>query len=154
MPETFDLSSMAFHAACNQAVDASIRPIRRRVLRRLAERFRFDGRLLRLLSDTQSQADNEIPAHPVVSWRGKLVENRFIELIASDPQWKTIVLDAVVQERRWSDIWSRGYEIFLDRLVSLLEKLISPDHPTARLTTRTLTSGAAILEDAPHLVES
>jgi hypothetical protein len=140
-----DPGSIIFQAACNEAVEASMRPIRHHVLNRLANRCNDDSQLSKLLSDTWDQAQNEIPNLPLSSWRDKLIGNKFVNLIANDPQWKTAVLTAVVQERRWSDLWSRGYELFSERVFSLVEKLNSPNHPTARITTGALTSFAAVL---------
>jgi hypothetical protein len=145
MSQIFDAGSIVFHAACNEAVEAAMRPLRQRVLNRLAHRCRADSQVSKLFSDTWGQAENDIPNSPESSGREKVVGRRFIDLIASDPRWKTVVLSAVVQERRWSDLWSRGYEAFSDRLLSLLEKLNSPDHTAARLTTGALTSIAAFM---------
>jgi hypothetical protein len=142
MPGSYVTNSIVFEAACNQAVDSSLRPIRRRVINRLRDRLRSDPEVASLFAAvwtiTQTQADE--PPTPAA-----LMESRFVELIASDPQWKTQVLDAVVEERRWSDLWSKVQTPFFDRVASLLEKLTSPDHPVAKRTTAALASFAAAL---------
>ncbi len=147
--------SIVFQAACSEAIDASMRPIRHRVIYRLARRFhvhdadkynpKVASELNELFAATWGQARDEMASPPSIPVSERLVESRFVELIARDPQWRTLVLEEVVQERRWSDLWSRGYEFFFDRLRSLFEKLVSPHHPAARRTTGALTSFAAVL---------
>jgi hypothetical protein len=143
--ELADPVSVVFQAACNEAVEASMRPIRPRVLDRLADRCRNDSQVSTLLTATWDDAENSVPNLAKAPLRENLVGNKFIELIARDPRWKTVVLNAIVQERRWSDLWSRGHRLFSDRLLSFFEKLISPNHPVARLTTGALASVTAVL---------
>ncbi len=145
MPNFSDSNSIIFQAACDEAVEASMRPVRQRVVNRLADRCRSDVQVSRLFSITWDEAENDVPNLSEAPLREKLIGNKFINLIAVDPRWKTLVLNAIVQERRWSDLWSRGYGLFSDRLLSFFEKLNSPYHPATRLTTGALTSLAAIL---------
>lgn len=155
-------SSITFHAACNEAVDASMRPIRQRVIRRLAEQVRCDraeeliwslsnepavesshrfSELQELFGTEWNQANNVTPPPPAPH-----VEARFVQLIGKNPQWRALVLESVVQERRWSDILTGGFQFPLDRLSSFFEKLMSPQHPVARGTTSALASvGTALL---------
>src|SRR5215813_684974 len=133
MPNYSDLNSIVFQAACNEAVETKVRPVRPRVLKRLAHKCKNDPQVAQLFSDTWVQADNDLGL-PQPPWRERFVEKKFVETIANDPRWKMVVLNAVVQERKWSDLWSRGYEVFADRVWSLFEKLISPEHLAARLS--------------------
>jgi hypothetical protein len=148
----FDEASISFRAACNEAVDQSMRPIRSRVIWRLARRFHSDDtdkhlptksiELQKLFAAISEQAKNELsaslPPWPDVEQREKIAESRFIQLIGTNPLWRMLVLDAVVQERRWSDLWKRSFQFAYDRFVSLLQKLMSPQHPVARGTTSVL----------------
>jgi hypothetical protein len=145
MSDLIDPGSIVFQAACNESVEPSMRPIRQRVVNRLADRCRSDVQVSRLFSVTWDEAENDVPNLSEVPLREKLVANKFINLIAVDPRWKTLVLNAIIQERRWSDLWSRGYGLFSDRLLSFFEKLNSPNHPATRLTIGALTSLAAVL---------
>lgn len=144
----------AFEAACNAAVESSMRPVKKRVLNRLKRLCVDDSHVSKLLCQAWGQTDSEVSKQPELPWRDRLVENRLVELLANDPQWKDLLLNAVIQERRWSDLWTHGYEMFSDRLLSFLEKLVSPHHPAARLTTGLVTSIVAILAAAwvPHAI--
>jgi len=154
MCHLFDTRPNAFQAACNVAVESSMRPIKKRVLNRLKRLCVDDMHASKLPCQAWEQAESEVLKQPELPWRERLVQNRFVELLGNDPQWKNLVLSAVIQERRWSDLWTHGYEMFSDRLLSLLEKLVSPHHPAARVTTGALTSIVAVLAAAwiPHAI--
>ena len=152
MPELLDTCSIVFQAACNEAVDSSLRPIRQRVLNKLADLCRSDVQVSRLVATTWGDAESGVSIAAQTPLNENIVEDKFIELIARNPRWRTVVLNAIVQERRWSDLWSRGHRVFSDRLLSFFEKLISPNHPVTMLTAGVLASAVAVLLAAKHVV--
>ncbi len=146
-----DPESIFFHAACNEAVDSSLRPIRQTVINRLADRFLDDAtnehistkasELSDLFAAARAQAEKELGIHS----QSALLQSRIVELVGKDPLWRTLVLDLVAQQKRWNDVWSRRYKFISDRFKSFLEKATSPDHPIAKAASTALATFTTIL---------
>src|SRR5216683_881771 len=105
---------LQFRAACNQAIESSVRPIKRRVIRQIVDSS--DAR--RLFQRTWETAG---PEH-------------FFQALSKDPSWHTVVNEELHDERAWSDL--RDWEWFkkqsFEWIKSFLQKLVHRDHPVSR----------------------
>jgi hypothetical protein len=110
---------LAFRAACNTVVGPSLRPIKRRVIARIS-------------------SSKEARSLFVQSWeRFKNLETsdtaKFFELLTALPVWQTLVIEEIAAEHRWTDLFSKNAEGFVEKSKALIEKLWDKyQHPTAR----------------------
>ena len=82
---------LAFRAACNTAAAESKRPLRRRVIERLAAS-----------PDTQALIAN---LQPLVA---AIPGGDLFEVLANDARWKTLVAETVADTLGWDDLMTRG----------------------------------------------
>jgi hypothetical protein len=106
VPSVHDL---AFRAACNTAAAESKRPLRRRVLERLAAS-----------PDTQALIVN---LQPLVA---AIPNGDLFEVLANDARWKTLVAETVADTLGWDDLMTRGAS-WGEYLATIWRKFIAGD---------------------------
>jgi hypothetical protein len=122
--------SPVFRAACNEAVEPSMRPVRGRALCRLAGLFPqayhegspVQKELWKMFNDLWQRALGDTP-------RGAR-EVSFARLLSEDMRWKNTVLDVVVRERSWIGLLN----LLPPVVAGIFEKLRLPEHSVARRT--------------------
>ncbi len=129
------LESIAFRAACNEAVNDVTRPIKRRVMARIAASN--DGGAI--IHAAWEKICNESSAAGSTDCVSKLTQ-----ALLQDPAWRTLVLEEVQRERQWSDLIHGRFKAVWDRLFSILEKLGDHGHPVARGATGVLVALLAL----------
>ena len=133
-------ASLPFRTACNDVVEASGRPVKRRVREGLARNRDFVG-LRDTLWDQALRLSASRPPAPTVTDRD--VET-FFQLLVHDTRWRTLVVEEVDAERRWSGLVTRTRSGLVDKVVSAIEKMSDPHHPFARTAAAVAVSGATL----------
>jgi hypothetical protein len=124
------VESLAFRAACNEAVNEATRPIKRRVMARIAASN--DARAI--IYTTWRQIDHDNAGRPTDCF------SKVTQALIQDPGWRTLVLEEVQSERQWRDLIHGNFKAVWDRLSSILEKLRDHEHPVARGATGVLVA--------------
>ncbi len=109
---------LGFRAACNAVVEPSLRPVRIRVAERLSK---------------SKEAKELFGKH----WGGDEGVDAFWVSLTKDECWRTLVIEAIEQNRRWSNLLKVKPSEWGS---SLLEKLRDKGHPGARAATATLAT--------------
>jgi hypothetical protein len=125
---------LAFRAACNAAAAESKRPLRRRVMQRLAASPDTQA----LIADLQ----------PLVS---AVPGGNLLELLASDTRWKTLVAETVADTLGWDDLMTRGAS-WGEYLSTIWRKLMAgDDQQVARIVLAVIASWGVyrIADNAP-----
>lgn len=122
--DLLNADNLWFRAACHGAVDDSLRPVKARVIRRLA-------------ADPESSSISQT----VAAATGPTPE-QFSSALVADPRWRTIVAESVARERRWTDLWRRRDEFkdAWDWTRAALEKIAGSGLPIGR-TAALVASG-------------
>lgn len=114
---------LAFRAACNAAVVEGKRPVRRRVMARLAQMPETHD----ILRDLQLHA-SPLPGQSA------------FDLLGKDERWKTLVAETLADRLDWSDFARRGIA-FGERVGTIWRKITGgADQQVARIVVATLTS--------------
>lgn len=104
---------LEFRAACNAAVAESKRPLRRRVMERLAAS-----------PDTHGLISGLLPRVSLAPGGG------LFELLAKEPQWQTLVAETAADTLEWNDLAERGVA-FGERLHAVWRKFSQGDDQKA-----------------------
>jgi hypothetical protein len=127
-----NVNELAFRTACNAAVAASSRPIKRRVIHRLAE----SAEAQRVFSFVWMSAEKKEPP----------IEPHFFEELTKSQLWSTLVVEAIAEERKWGDIFSPAeFSGNLDRLHAFWEKCFGKDASALTKVASTAAAGAGSL---------
>jgi hypothetical protein len=118
---------LVFRAACNAALPAESRPIKQRVIERIARSSEVHKILESMWQDLQAAG-------------GPITESRVVAELTRNPLWNTLVSEYVEQEKSWKDLRNRDYRSgLLEWVWSLCEKMVDPEaHPVARSVTMVL----------------
>lgn len=127
------IKTLEFRAACNEAVNEAYRPVKRRVLARIAASQ--DGQRIIYAAWLNNQR--------VSATQGDSAA-RVSQTLVQDPGWRTLVREEVERERYWGDLIHGRFKAVWDRLSSLLEKLRDHQHPVARGTTSAILAVLAL----------
>jgi hypothetical protein len=130
---SFTAQSLEFRAAANASVPPEKRPIRSRVLSRLRDSADFTRSFVPLLKDCMKAGLED-----------EAILAAFSTALAADPRFQTLVLEAIEQDRKWGDLFQKGFHSWLDRIHSVVEKLFDTSHPVSRLTASVLLSGTSL----------
>jgi hypothetical protein len=130
---------LAFRTACNAAVLASARPVKRRVIERLSESSEAD----RVFSMVWQAATNQSPPP---------IEQRFFDELSKSPLWSTLVVEAIAEERKWKDVFSNSeFPSLADRMRAFFEKFFGKDAGTLTKVASTAIAGAGSLVIATQI---
>ncbi len=120
----YSVNDLAFRAACNAAVPESKRPLRRRVMQRLAASPHTQALAIDLLPRVSPE-----PGHGLY------------DLLAADPRWQTLVAETVADTLGWDDLANRGISLG-QRLLTILRKFFEGD---AQHGARIVVAGLGLL---------
>jgi hypothetical protein len=129
-------SNLAFRAACNGAVRPEERPIRGRVIMRIAAEVKKTPTLLdRVLS--------KLPEGPID-------DHLFAVELAKDPSWQTLVSEFVASEREWNDLLKKSLEPehwkkVVDWIKSFSHKAGDGERPEVKLASALLVTITGLL---------
>jgi hypothetical protein len=117
-----------FRAACNDVVESGARPVKRRVVRRLAES-----------AEARAIWDGLVAASPVET------VGPLFQALTGDTRWKTLVIEHVDAERRWADVRQGAFKDAWDRVRSAVEKACGEGgHAIARSSALGLAGGMSL----------
>jgi hypothetical protein len=132
-----------FRAACNEAVGADKRPLKSRVLRRLAE----GEEPKTVWRDVAGR-----PKHHDAATAGSIPDSAqldaFFADLAADTRWRLLVVEHCDAERRWSELWTQRFQRIKEWFLALIEKAKDPELPMPKGATAamaTFTVGATYL---------
>src|SRR5690348_3732725 len=91
-------AELGFRAACNEVVDSSLRPIKRHVIVRLSNSPEAEN--------VFEEAWNSISSSLPFGVTGEPRPSVFFQALTALPTWRTLVIEEVAAEQRWSDLVS------------------------------------------------
>jgi hypothetical protein len=120
---------LAFRAACNDAAPAPSRPVKLRVIERLANLSDAQVVFEQAWNDAMSQMPTASSATP---------DREFYVQLTRNPMWGTLVTEQIVAEAKWRDLVGKdGLRTFYDRGAALFEKFTSKkEHPATAAVTK------------------
>ena len=124
--QQYSVNNLAFRAACNAAAAESKRPLRRRVIERLAA-----------LPDTRALISE-------LQLRKSDAPGGLFDRLANDPCWKTLVAETTADALGWDDLASQGAS-WGQRVATIWRKFMEgDDQHVARIVTATVVSIGAV----------
>jgi hypothetical protein len=149
--------SIEFRAAANSSVEPSKRPIRSRVLQRIAKSKIFEhifvsvfiASVARSLGLDKLSASEILKEFDQAAAKGKVdletVASTMIELLSRDMRFSTLVLEKVEEDKKWHDLIGGYFKSWKDRIGGFFEKISDKDHPISRTAVAALLSGASLV---------
>lgn len=126
--QQYSLNDLAFRAVCNAAAPEGKRPVRRRVIARLAAAPETSA----LMAELRPRASAE-------PGRG------LFDLLANEPRWKTLVDETIADTLGWDDLAKKGGS-WGQRLMTICRKFIEgDDQHLARIVVGVTGLASAVL---------